>query len=106
MDPELQSSINLAVERLVEALKPERVYLFGSCAHGVPGPTSDVDLLVVVADEADDVIENTRRAYKATRHLPRAKDIIVDRSSVFRKRAAWASSIEREVVEKGKLLYG
>jgi hypothetical protein len=30
------------VRRLCDALHPERIYLFGSCAEGTPGPDSDV----------------------------------------------------------------
>lgn len=36
------------VERLITALSPERIYLFGSCARGDAGPDSDYDLLVVI----------------------------------------------------------
>ena len=36
------------VQRLIEALRPERIYLFGSTARGEAGPDSDYDLLVVV----------------------------------------------------------
>src|SRR5438552_17249869 len=37
------------VERLVEALRPERIYAFGSHARGDATPDSDVDLAVIVA---------------------------------------------------------
>jgi predicted nucleotidyltransferase len=33
-----------AVRRLVEAYRPERIYLFGSMARGDAGPDSDFDL--------------------------------------------------------------
>lgn len=36
------------VRRLVTALKPERIYLFGSRARGEAGADSDRDLLVPV----------------------------------------------------------
>lgn len=36
------------VERLVEAYQPERIYLFGSKAHGDAGPETDYDILVPV----------------------------------------------------------
>ncbi|MDW8277214.1 MAG: nucleotidyltransferase domain-containing protein [Anaerolineales bacterium] len=35
------------IERLVEALNPHKIILFGSYAYGQPTPDSDVDLLVV-----------------------------------------------------------
>jgi predicted nucleotidyltransferase len=38
-------------ERIVEALAPEQVILFGSYADGKPTPDSDVDLLIVMETE-------------------------------------------------------
>lgn len=35
------------VKRIVRALKPEKVILFGSYAYGSPASDSDVDLLVI-----------------------------------------------------------
>jgi len=41
-------AIEELIQRLVEALGPERIYLFGSRARGDGGPDSDYDLMVVV----------------------------------------------------------
>jgi uncharacterized protein len=41
--------LHTPIGRLVRALAPERIVLFGSHAKGVPRPGSDVDLLVVCA---------------------------------------------------------
>jgi hypothetical protein len=46
------SRLDDIVRRLVDAYRPERVYLFGSRARGEGGPESDYDLLVVVDDSA------------------------------------------------------
>lgn len=102
----LQSSVDMAIERLTSALNPKEIYLFGSCARGTAAAGSDIDLFVVVDDGMGDKLSNSAKAYRATRHLPVAKDIIVDQESVFKKRAQWLSSIEREVVETGKRIYG
>ncbi|HYA02263.1 MAG TPA: nucleotidyltransferase domain-containing protein, partial [Syntrophobacteria bacterium] len=40
------------VSRLVNAYEPERIYLFGSHARGEEGPDSDLDLIVIVPDDA------------------------------------------------------
>jgi predicted nucleotidyltransferase len=37
-----------AIGRIVEAMQPEAIYLFGSHARGDAGPDSDYDLLVIV----------------------------------------------------------
>jgi predicted nucleotidyltransferase len=48
------SRLDDIVRRLVDAYRPERVYLFGSRARGEGGPDSDYDLLVVGSMPADD----------------------------------------------------
>jgi predicted nucleotidyltransferase len=106
MIEELQSAVDSAVEALTSALNPKQIYLFGSCARGTAIDGSDIDLLVVVEDGSGDKLSNTSKAYRATRQLNVSKDIIVDQESVFKKRARWVSSIEREVMESGKLVYG
>jgi len=106
MNVRVQSSIDQAVKSLVQALNPSQVYLFGSCATGKFTEGSDIDLLVVVPDEAGNKLANTKRAYQVTSDLAYPKDIIVDCESVFLKRSKWVSSIEREVLKTGKLVYG
>jgi uncharacterized protein len=39
------------VRRIVKAAKPEKIIMFGSAARGEMGPDSDLDILVVSADE-------------------------------------------------------
>ena len=59
MTAELQSSIDLAVQELTQALNPKQIYLFGSCAKGTVRAGSDIDLLVVVEDGKGDKLTNT-----------------------------------------------
>ena len=40
--------INLLKDVIVETMQPEKVYLFGSYAHGIPNEDSDIDILVEV----------------------------------------------------------
>ena len=40
--------INLLKDVIVEAMQPEKVYLFGSYAYGVPNEDSDLDILIEV----------------------------------------------------------
>ncbi len=47
-----QEALQAVVRRLVEALNPLWIYLFGSRAEGRARPDSDFDLLVVLDDEA------------------------------------------------------
>ena len=45
------AALSEVVRRLVEAYRPERIYLFGSVARGDAGPDSDYDIMVVVPDD-------------------------------------------------------
>jgi hypothetical protein len=40
------AALSEVVRRLVEAYRPERIYLFGSVARGDAGPDSDYDIMV------------------------------------------------------------
>ena len=98
--------IDEAVERLRRELKPVGIYVFGSRARGSARADSDLDLFVVVPDGFGDKISNTRAAYRATRGLPVSRDIVVDEEHTFLARQNWSSSLEREVLENGRLVYG
>jgi len=99
------------VRRLVTALQPERIYLYGSHAYGKPHKDSDVDLFVVVADGQPHRTAPTPthrksvEAYRALRGLFIPAEIKVVTNSEFERRSRWLSSIERVVEEKGKVLY-
>jgi len=52
------------VARLVDAYRPEEIYLFGSCARGDQGPDSDYDIMVVVPDDVSPERKRSRLAYE------------------------------------------
>ncbi len=93
------------VRRLREALAPERIYLFGSCAYGSPGPDSDVDLLVVVPHTGLDFLRRGALAYDALWEIDVPIDVAVYTRAEFESRAALSVSLERTVRTKGHLLY-
>ncbi len=63
------------MRRLVEALNPDRIILFGSRARGDHRPDSDLDLLII-RDSAEPRHRRTIRAYRALRGLGISKDIL------------------------------
>jgi predicted nucleotidyltransferase len=62
------------MRRLVEAYRPEYIYLFGSVARGDAGRDSDYDIMVVVPDEAP---REGRTAFNLAREV---MDAILGRS--------------------------
>jgi predicted nucleotidyltransferase len=62
--------------RIVAAVRPVRVILFGSAARGEMGPHSDLDVLVVVADGVDQN-QASKDVYRSLRGLGFAADALV-----------------------------
>jgi predicted nucleotidyltransferase len=93
------------VRRLVEAYRPERIYLFGSVARGEGGPDSDYDLMVVVPDNAPRELRDCDLAYRALRGLGIAKDVLVWTRSEFEKRLHLKASLPSVILREGRLLH-
>jgi predicted nucleotidyltransferase len=94
-----------AVRRLVAAYAPERIYLFGSHARGEAGPDSDIDLMVVVPDDAPAERRRSRLAYQALRGTATAADVLVWPRQAFDERLRLVASLPATIVREGRLLY-
>lgn len=68
-------TLDKIVDRIVEAVNPEKIILFGSAARGTMGPHSDVDLLVVKSGQ--DALDAMTRIYRNLRSVGAAVDVIV-----------------------------
>jgi predicted nucleotidyltransferase len=101
----MDAALQEIVRRLVEAYSPERIYLFGSHARGDAGPDSDLDLLVIVPDDADPRRRRSRLAYEALRGTGVAADVVVWTRDYFTRRQTVPTSLPAEVVREGRLLH-
>ena len=100
------ANIRQITDCFVSQINPLKVILFGSFADGTYTEDSDYDFYIVVDDQHTDWHAQTVKAYKAIRSIrTKPVDILVGTKSNFEKRKAH-SSIEREVAQKGVLLYG
>lgn len=98
--------INLLKDCIVGAIAPIKIYLFGSFANGTNKEESDFDFYVVVDDNEQNLLALTQKAYRSMRGKKnRPVDIVVVRQSRFEERKNWKLSLEREVDDKGVLLY-
>ncbi len=93
------------VERLNGALKPARIYLFGSKARGEAGPDSDYDILVLVDRPAEPRYRLSKRGFQALRGLPAAVDVVVWDRETFDARQHLKASFAASVVREGRLLH-
>ena len=101
------NEINELRDSFAQSLMPLRIYLFGSFADGTQNDDSDFDFYIVVDDSEKDVLGLTAKAYKSIRHKQkRSVDIIVNREQDFESRKQRIASVERDVAQKGVLLYG
>jgi predicted nucleotidyltransferase len=82
----------------------QRIVLFGSRADGRATPDSDVDLLIVLDDEARPALR-AARVRLALVGLPAAFDLVVLSPTEFRRSLKWRSSVVSTAVATGKVLH-
>jgi len=92
-------------ERLVQAYRPDRVYLFGSMARGDSGPDSDYDILLVVRDDAPPEFLSAQLAYGVLWGLRASADVHVLPRAKFDSRLHLKASLPSTIVREGRLLY-
>ncbi len=102
-----RGALQAVLRRLAEALRPFRIYLFGSRAEGRARPNSDFDLVVVFDDQAPNRDADYDDVYAPLLGLGIGCDVIPCRWSEFREvladstnpwQDAWASA--RKVYER------
>jgi predicted nucleotidyltransferase len=104
MAPQVEERIAIVTERIVEALDPQRIILFGSYARGESNPDSDVDLLVVM--ESDErPAARAARVSRLLRPRPFPMDIMVRTPAEIERRLEIGDYFIQEIVEQGRVLY-
>jgi len=99
-----EETLTEVVRRIVAAVDPERVILFGSYAYGHPRPDSDLDLLVIMSSDKP----RWQRAlpiYNALRGLLIPKDVIVYTPEEVEEWAEVPQAFITSMVHKGRVLY-
>jgi predicted nucleotidyltransferase len=102
VDEELLKEI---VKRIVNAVNPLKIILFGSYAYGVPKKGSDLDILVVVDNIKDSKRELRLKIRKALREFVIGKDIIVLSAQELENWENIPYTFISSIVRKGKILY-
>jgi uncharacterized protein len=97
------SEIEALAQRIAEAVRPERIVLFGSYAKGEPTSDSDVDILVIVPFEG--------KSWKAAADIrkvarsPFPMDLIARTPRQVRERLDQGDSFLSEILSTGVTLY-
>ena len=90
---------------VVAYFNPRRIILFGSRARGEEETDSDLDLLVILDDDARPELLSWRAGYEARKGYHRATDIVPCRESVFRHRARIVGSLAHTADTEGFVVY-
>jgi uncharacterized protein len=99
-----QAVLDRLVSRIVEAVHPRRIVLFGSAARGQMGPHSDVDLLVVMPDGVHRR-HTAQNLYCRLTGLGVAKDIVVVTESDVRDYGDNPSLVLYPALREGREIY-
>lgn len=92
------------VQRIVEAVHPLRIIMFGSAARGEMGPDSDLDLMVVMPDGTHRR-HTAQFVYQTLRGTRAAMDIVVVTPDDLRRYGNWSSFIYYQALREGKVVY-
>ena len=94
------------LQSVVTYFNPRQVILFGSRARGEGGPDSDIDLIVVLEDNAPGEYFSAGAAQEARKSFRRSCDIVPWRRSDFYRRARIVGSLAHTVLQEGHVIYG
>ena len=103
MHPDPQA-IDELVRRIVKAVHPRRIVLFGSAGRGEMGPNSDLDVLVIMPDGTHRR-KTSQEIYRRMWGFGFAKDIVVVTESDVQEYSANPYMIIKNALEEGRELY-
>ena len=99
-----QDQITQLVKEIADGYKPEKIYLFGSYANGVPNFDSDIDLFIV--KETDQrKIHRPGEVREAINNYIAPMDIIVYTPKELETAMTYFYNIGKIAVNTGKLMY-
>jgi len=93
------------VRRIVSAVDPVKIILFGSHAYGKPKKGSDLDIMVVVKDDVGSCQEVAAEIYGALCGLLIPKDVVVVRLKDIEEWKDVPQAFITKVIKKGRVLY-
>lgn len=92
--------------RIVAAVHPEKIVLFGSHVWGRPTADSDIDLMVIVGHSEQPGYRLAREIYHSLRGLRVPVEVVVRTRKELERNSQVKASLERRVLDEGKVLHG
>jgi len=105
---EIRDDLETLKEIILEKVPTDQIWLFGSYAYGTPNKDSDIDIYIVMKDDAQmrelDAMDevNGERFYRRTK---KPVDVLAIKRSRFDYRATGAT-MERKIKREGVKIYG
>lgn len=105
--PPLQLLYRREIERisrkLVDSYKPERIILFGSCAHGKVTEDSDIDMLIIKKTKKRRIDRIKEVLFTVDNDLP--FEPLVYTPQELKRRQAMGDFFVQDVLKEGKIIY-
>jgi len=101
----INDDISKIIVRLVKIFDPEKIFLFGSYAWGVPNKDSDLDLMVIVDHHEKPPHQRSTIAYREMRDILFPLDIFVKTRSEFEQFSEVLASLEHKILSQAICLY-
>lgn len=106
MEKRIQDELNILKDTIVETVPVEQIFLFGSYANGTSHADSDLDLFVVMPENADirkiDAMRLIHKAIRDKKTMP--VDVIVSKKNKFNQRKS-TPTIERQIAQEGGAIW-
>ena len=105
---EIKDDLETLKEIILEKVPTDQIWLFGSYAYGTPHKDSDIDIYIVMKDDAPMRELDARAEVQAERVFRRTKrpvELLTLKRSNFDYRAE-NFSMENKIKREGVLLYG
>ena len=93
------------LDPVVAYFRPRRVILFGSAARGEAGPDSDIDLLVVLDDDAPKEKLTYRAGMEARKLYGNPADVIPCREDTYRRFSKIVGTLPYVACTEGVVVY-
>ena len=97
-------TIDELLHRIVQAVHPLKVLLFGSASRGQMGPDSDIDVLVVVPNGTH-CINTTQYLYKQLLGFGLPVDILVTTAEILERHKHNMGLIYHRILAEGREIY-
>ncbi|MCL2312281.1 MAG: nucleotidyltransferase domain-containing protein [Firmicutes bacterium] len=105
---EIKDELETLKEIILEKVPTDQIWLFGSYAYGIPHKDSDIDIYIVMKDDAQmrelDAMDEVNGG-RIERRMLKPCDILALKRSRFDYRAE-NFSMERKIKKEGVKIYG